>query len=273
MLITDKFQPFTGVASIVWPDHVPFRATCITTKGHRLTDKITNFNQLDEYEDEELVAIKIFDIIDSEKITVRNLLAEYAPQASVKGLSEKQILAGALDSHPIYKVVEALHRDFDLVKAVEPRPCVLPNRLARRLTASEQKQANDWYYNQDGGDKSYELGKLSLERKLGNNLLAIRTYGFSGRRVVIPTGHSIAYTTAKRVYQEVTTYNSLHNMNRRVTAGENMGKRVTTRKFTIHFHKLNKTIEIGCQFIPFRALKELAEREGWNQKPDWNNYA
>lgn len=95
-----------------------------------------------------------------------------------------------------------------------------------------------------------------------NKLLTVKPSG-GGRVVVCPMGHTIAYTTAKMIWLSIKGHTSDYMINR-PSVGEYHGKRegITYTSHRLTFNK-DKSITIGCQTIPYTAMADLAEREGW----------
>lgn len=123
---------------------------------------------------------------------------------------------------------------------------------------TNRKAVRDWFEN----PAKYPECPYDLQ----NAILTVKPSG-NGRVVVLPTGHTIAYTTAREIYWKMLGYNTGY-CETRPTVGEYLGRRSGIRYTSTHRLTVDKNgASVGCQFVPREAIVELAQREGWAEKP------
>lgn len=109
------------------------------------------------------------------------------------------------------------------------------------------------------GEIRYEPG---LDDKYGNSVLAVRSANDTGgRRVITSKGHSMAYTDVRAMYHHIKADGSFVGL-------RNTREYVRSNDFIYSYKSVRadkKNITIGCQTIPYSALKTLAKEEGWNK--------
>lgn len=97
---------------------------------------------------------------------------------------------------------------------------------------------------------------------INNRIITVKPVA-GGRVIVLPTGHTIAYSKAKNIYAEMMgrdSYGGGYN-GRRVQVGEYFRGMVSYRKYCLTIN--SKGVTVGCQTVPRQAILDLAEREGW----------
>lgn len=277
-LIENKWQPFISTSEITWPDTLPFRVEGMYPDGSRDAWIIRNPDLLTRFDIQKLVSIRIYDVQDAELQLVRNLVADRIPsrmEVNNTKYSPQAIRKGSLDDHYVVSIVRSILQNYGILKTPAPAAAYpaqkvdvnLPRWIQDRLSDRHQQDVVDWLSDLNNDD--YPIGDF-LERRLGNDLLAVRKYPDGGRRVIVASGHSLAYTEAQKIYWSINVAGTLmeHGRDPKIMVGELVGK---TRRMVKHravYHSGKNVITIGCQSIPFRALQELADREGW-PKNDW----
>lgn len=270
-VIENKWQPFNDIVLVTWPDNVPFKVEGMFPDGSRTVTEVTSFNYLDTLGDLGFVSIRIFDVLDEKTQLVRNLIADHMPrttQSMSTSYSPSRIRQGSLDRRYVTDLVRGIVEAYGLVGMKPEKVDVnLPTFVTKRLPPKYHRLVKDWLGDFHGDESSYNIGNDFVERKLDNGLLAVRSYGVSGRRVILPMGHSIAYTYARQAYNQISEGGKLeylHNSRHQVGVGEMIGRRLHVRSFGFSYNPRTAMITIGCQKVPYSALRELAKREGWD---------
>ena len=272
--IVDKWQPFISVADTVWPDNAPFKVEVMKSDGERHTMDFKHFDTLDDLDDcDDYIAIRIFDVVDEETRMVRQLIADHMPGEAYRFQSKyapQQVRGGSLDEHYTTEVVRGILQTYGLTpKKVDVNPFI-PEVVKSVLPPKYWKRVFTWMYDLNSNElRDYQVGNDYVEEKLANRVLAVRPHGRTGKRVIIPCGHSIAYSYAREAYWQIMesgTLSYVHKSKSTVPAGELSGRSLYMRTCRYDYDSCTKTISVGCQKIPFQALAELAKREGWPDK-------
>lgn len=102
---------------------------------------------------------------------------------------------------------------------------------------------------------------------IDNKILTVKEVP-GGRVVVSPVGHTLAYSMAYRIWKFVSkneTYSD--TLPSIISVGEYFGRREGIRYLRTQVKiKPFFEVELGCQRIPYLAIKDLAEREEWSKK-------
>lgn len=124
--------------------------------------------------------------------------------------------------------------------------------------AGNRKAVRNWYYD----PAMYPEVHFDI-----NNAILTKKPSGSGHAVVTPTGHTIAYTTAQKIWWAMNGRTDL--LPYKPTVGEYVGRKI--RYTSSHRVTINTMgIHVGCQTVPTKALADFAKQEGWSNTPPYS---
>lgn len=133
------------------------------------------------------------------------------------------------------------------------------NRIStlRKVPYSYRKDVTNWYENPE------KYPEVPFD--IGNSILTVKPV-CGGRVVVLPTGHTIAYTYARALFSILSGKDpyDYHVNQRNLDAREYTGRKRWSDVRRMKWSMTNGTLVVGCQRIPARAIEQLARREGWS---------
>lgn len=127
------------------------------------------------------------------------------------------------------------------------------------LPYSAAKDIRNWFENPD----KYPEVQFDIR----NELLTVK-YVACGRVIVLPTGHTLAYSYARGLYGILCGQQPYdhHIHARSIKAREYYGRNSWDSPRRHTWSMRQGMLLIGCQRIPARAIQQLALREGWSGK-------
>ncbi len=239
-----RYETFMAMAAMPSLAHIPFpvKAQVLLTNGEFADVKIDSIHW---NKPRDAVAIKFLkpDPIDAEVYRVQTILTREG--ISIRNVSLKRIL-------------ELTGLQPDTTDGAIAR---IPKAITNRLSSGQMDDLKAWLA---GGGQRRIVG--DLHAIVGNNVLAVhkafKGANNTGRVVVTPAGHSIAYTTAKEIWRDI--QNNIQSTWTSVSTGEYFRPtEIQHSPRRIVYNRSQQSITIGCQTIPYSAFADLARREGW----------
>jgi hypothetical protein len=103
-----------------------------------------------------------------------------------------------------------------------------------------------------------------------NSLLTVKPVS-GGRVIVLPSGHTISYTMAQKIWWSMNgaDFGSFRD----TTVGEFNARYNRIRHTSTHRVDVNKyRVKVGCQTVDRGVIAEFAQRQGWTDKPPYGAY-
>jgi len=104
-----------------------------------------------------------------------------------------------------------------------------------------------------------------------NSILTVKKLGDYGRVVVLPSGHTIAYMIAQKIWWFMNDQNLPHNFSR-TTVGEyiNGYSGISHERRSLDINQYR--VKVGCQTVDRDVIAEFAQRQGWSKTPPYGAY-